>query len=297
MNGKRGYEVSVDAGLDTVRTVEELRSSIRAWRAEGETVALIPTMGALHAGHLSLVRRGLASASRTCVTLFVNPTQFAPHEDFEVYPRDELGDAAKLEEVGTNLLFAPSRQEMYPAGDSTRITVDGIGTILEGEFRPGFFTGVATVVAKLLMQALPDVAVFGEKDYQQLQVIKRMVRDLHIPVKIACAKTVREPDGLALSSRNAYLTCDERAFASDLYWTLNAVADHVVSGKSPEGEASRGIETLLEAGFAKVDYLTVRDAVTLEPWSDPCRPGRVLAAAWLGTTRLIDNVPVPSVGS
>ena len=297
MSEKRIHEVSTDAGLDTVRTVADLRRVVRDWREQGETVALIPTMGALHAGHLSLVRRGLASASRTCVTLFVNPTQFAPHEDFDVYPRDELGDAAKLEEVGTHLLFAPSLKEMYPEGDSTRVTVGGIGTILEGEFRPGFFNGVATVVTKLLLQALPDVAVFGEKDYQQLQVVKRLVQDLHIPVKIACAKTVREPDGLALSSRNAYLSCDERAMASDLYWTLNAVADHVASGQDPESEADRGIETLLEAGFAKVDYLSVRDAVTLEPWSDRSRPGRVLASAWLGSTRLIDNVPLPFVGS
>ncbi len=297
MNGKKNHEVSADAGLETVRTVADLRRVIHGWHGEGETVALIPTMGALHAGHLSLVRRGLASASRTCVTLFVNPTQFAPHEDFSVYPRDELGDAAKLEEVGTHLLFAPSRREMYPDGDTTRITVEGIGGILEGEYRPGFFTGVATVVTKLLMQALPDIAIFGEKDYQQLQVIKRLVRDLHIPVKIGCAKTVREPDGLALSSRNAYLSCDERAIAPDLYWTLNAVADHVANGKNPEVEASRGIETLLEAGFAKVDYLSVRDAVTLEPWSNPERRGRVLAAAWLGSTRLIDNVPLPSAGS
>lgn len=297
MSEKRPHEVSADAGLETVRTVADLRRIIHDWRAEGETVALIPTMGALHAGHLSLVRRGLASASRTCVTLFINPTQFAPHEDFDTYPRDELGDAAKLEEVGTHLLFAPSRQEMYPEGDTTRVSVGGIGDILEGEYRPGFFAGVATVVTKLLMQALPDIAIFGEKDYQQLQVIKRLVRDLHIPVKIGCAKTVREPDGLALSSRNAYLSCDERAMASDLYWTLNAVADHVANGKNPDAEAKRGIETLLEAGFARVDYLTVRDAATLEPWSDPRRPGRVLAAAWLGTTRLIDNVPIPSLAA
>jgi pantoate--beta-alanine ligase len=185
---------------------------------------------------------------------------------------------------------------MYPEGDCTRITVGGIGNILEGEFRPGFFSGVATVVTKLLLQALPDVAVFGEKDYQQLQVVKRLVRDLHIPVRIACAKTVREPDGLALSSRNAYLSCDERAIASTLYWTLNAVADHVAGGEDPEREAARGIEVLLEAGFAKVDYLGVRDAVTLEPWSDPRRSGRVLAAAWLGGTRMIDNVPLPPAG-
>ncbi|HSO41406.1 MAG TPA: pantoate--beta-alanine ligase [Rhodospirillales bacterium] len=297
MNGKRIHEVSRNAGLDTVRTVADLRRVVRGWREQGETVALIPTMGALHAGHLSLVRRGLASASRTCVSLFVNPTQFAPHEDVNVYPRDELGDAAKLEEVGTHLLFAPSCKDMYPEGDTTRVNVGGIANILEGEFRPGFFNGVATVVTKLLLQALPDVAVFGEKDYQQLQVVKRLVCDLHIPVKIACAKTVREPDGLALSSRNAYLSCDERAMASDLYWTLNAVADHVANGEDPEREADRGVETLLAAGFAKVDYLSVRDAVTLEPWSGRGRPGRVLAAAWLGSTRLIDNVPLTSVGS
>lgn len=293
-----GSEASARVEFDTVRTVADLRARIRHWRDQGETVALVPTMGALHPGHLSLVRRGMVCASRTCVTLFVNPTQFGPNEDFAVYPRDEVSDAARLEEVGANLLFVPSDEEMYPAGDCTRVSMTGLGEILEGEFRPGFFTGVATVVTKLLLQALPDVAVFGEKDYQQLLVIRRLVRDLHIPVRIEGVATVREPDGLALSSRNAYLPADERAVAPDLYWTLSAVADHVSRGHDPEEQCRWGVDTLLRSGFDAVDYLTVRDGETLDPWSTSGRsprdrPGRVLAAVHLGGTRLIDNVRIP----
>lgn len=281
-----------DRTITVVRTIEDLRASVRDWRSCRETVGLVPTMGALHEGHLTLVRRSLALTSRTCVTLFVNPTQFGPSEDLAVYPRTEESDAAMLAAEGAHLLFAPAVDEMYPADSITRVTVAGIGDILEGEFRPGFFTGVATIVAKLLIQALPDVALFGEKDYQQLQVIERMARDLDIPVDIEGVPTVREADGLALSSRNAYLTPDERKVAPMLYQRISAVAAEAAAGGDTELAEKRAIEQLLEAGFSNVDYLTVRDAQTLEPWTDRTRPGRVLAAAKLGKARLIDNVAV-----
>jgi pantoate--beta-alanine ligase len=280
------------AGLDVVRTVADVRARVRAWRAAGETVGLVPTMGALHQGHLALILASRALTARTCVTLFVNPTQFGPNEDFDVYPRDEAGDIAKMAAVGAHLLFAPIRDEMYPEGEVTRVSVPGLGDALEGAFRPGFFTGVATVVAKLLIQTQPDAAVFGEKDYQQLQVIKRMTRDLALPVRIEGVPTVREADGLALSSRNAYLSPEERRIAPALHRTIGTVANQVAAGADPTQQSRWAAEILARCGFAKVDYVEVRDAESLEPWPGPTRPGRVLAAAWLGKTRLIDNVPV-----
>ena len=209
--------MTADKPIERVRTVAALRARIRAWRDEGLSVGLVPTMGALHEGHLSLVRRSLESTDRTCVTLFVNPTQFGPNEDFSVYPRSEDADAALLSSLGAHLLFAPETGEMYPEGSVTRVTVPGIGDRLEGAFRPGFFTGVATVVTKLLLQSLPDVAFFGEKDFQQYRVIRRFVADLDIPVRIEACPIVREADGLALSSRNAYLSKDERKAAPALF--------------------------------------------------------------------------------
>lgn len=283
-----------DRDIAVARTIADLRAHIGGWRASGERIGLVPTMGALHEGHLTLVRRSLDVTSRTCVTLFVNPTQFGPNEDLAVYPRTEETDAALLAAEGAHLLFAPSVEEMYPADSITRVSVPGIGDILEGEFRPGFFTGVATIVAKLLIQALPDVALFGEKDYQQLQVIKRMARDLDIPVDIEGVPTVREADGLALSSRNAYLTPEERQVAPMLYRSISAVAAEAAAGADTDPAESRAAEALLQAGYSTVDYLTVRDAETLEPWTDRARPGRVLAAAKLGRARLIDNVAVGS---
>ena len=285
--------MSPDRGIEVVRSVADLRSRVHAWRSDGESVGLVPTMGALHDGHLSLVRHSMELATRTCVTLFVNPTQFGPNEDFSVYPRDEESDASKLAAEGAHLLFAPPVEEMYPALSVTCVSVPGIGDELEGEFRPGFFNGVATIVAKLLIQALPDVALFGEKDYQQLQVIKRMAEDLSIPARIEAVPTVRETDGLALSSRNSYLTSDERRVASTLYRSITTVAANVAAGADAEAEVDRASEALLQAGFSRVDYVTVRDAETIEPWTGSARPGRVLAAAKLGNARLIDNVPVP----
>ncbi|MCH7831594.1 MAG: pantoate--beta-alanine ligase [Proteobacteria bacterium] len=278
--------------IETVKTIAELRRRLGEWRARNETIALVPTMGALHEGHLSLVRVAKAKAGRIVATLFVNPAQFGPNEDFADYPRDTDGDAQKLENEGCDLLFRPDAEEIYPPGHATKVSVEGLGDILEGEFRPGFFTGVATVVTKLLMQALPDFAVFGEKDYQQLLIIRRLTRDLDIPVVIEAAPTVRDDDGLALASRNAYLTSAEREIAPVLFGTLSQVAENVGRGVDAEEQAAWGLDQLERAGFGKIDYFTVRDAETLEPAAGASRPARVLAAAWLGKARLIDNVAV-----
>lgn len=280
------------SGIEVVRTVADLRARVAGWRGAGATVSLVPTMGALHDGHLTLVRQAAALADKVCVSLFVNPLQFGPNEDYTIYPRDEESDAAKLTTLGADLLFAPSVGEMYPEGAATRVAVSGLGDILEGEYRPGFFTGVATVVIKLLLQALADVAVFGEKDYQQLLVVQRMVADLWIPTRIEGVPTVREADGLALSSRNAYLSPEERAIAPALHRILAEVSAGVAGGADPVDRADWGEAELLRAGFTSVDYVSVRDGVTLAPFQEPGCPGRVLAAARLGRTRLIDNVAV-----
>lgn len=280
------------SSLDTVRTIADLRARIGGWRGAGQRIGLVPTMGALHAGHVSLVKNSVASCDKTVVTLFVNPTQFGPKEDFSVYPRDEARDAALVAAEGADLLFAPSVDEVYPGGHSTKVHVGGLGDVLEGEHRPGFFTGVATVVTKLLLQALPDEAFFGEKDYQQLQVIKKLIRDLDIPVTATGVATVRETDGLALSSRNAYLTPAERATAPVLHGTLAQVAEQVGRGENPRVQEAWARGQLERAGFWQVDYVTVRDAATLAEAPDASKPARVLAAAWLGKARLIDNVAV-----
>jgi pantoate--beta-alanine ligase len=278
--------------LATLRTVADLRKQVAAWRKKGEKVALIPTMGALHAGHLSLVEVAKRRCDRAIVSIFVNPAQFAPHEDFDRYPRDEQGDKAKLMTVGTDLVFAPERREMYPEGFVTRVTAGGPAEGLEGQFRPHFFTGVSTVVAKLLLQCLPDIAYFGEKDYQQLLVVKRMVRDLNIPVEIVGVETMREKDGLAMSSRNAYLTPPERKTAALLNKVIRQVAEKVGKGGNVSSECTAAIGKLEAAGF-HIDYLEVRGAEELRPIRTTVRgPARVLVAAWLGKTRLIDNIAV-----
>ncbi len=278
--------------LDTVRTVSDLRARIAAWRGDGKTIGLVPTMGGLHEGHLSLVRRSLELTERTVVTLFVNPTQFGEGEDFDTYPRDEAADAALLAAEGVHLLFAPRVAEMYSDGAVTRVSVPGVSDDLEGAFRPHFLSAVATIVAKLLNQALPDTAFFGEKDYQQLQVIRRMAMDLHIPVAIEPVATVRGADGLALSSRNAYLTEAEAKAAPALYRVLSDVAEKVAAGAEVAEQCKLAEQALLDAGFQKVDYVAVRHAETLAPVQPPGPPARVLAAAWLGKARLIDNVEV-----
>jgi pantoate--beta-alanine ligase len=282
-------------GLAVARSVFELRRRVRVWRRAGETVALVPTMGALHAGHLALVSRARELCDRVVASLFVNPTQFGPKEDFSRYPREERADAAKLTAARCDLLFAPGIEEMYPTGFSTSVAAGAIGERLCGRFRPGHFSGVATVVVKLLLQSQADVACFGEKDYQQLQVIRRVVHDLDIPVRIEGVATVRESDGLALSSRNAYLTQDERAVAPALQRTLHDVARRIERGEASIPAAlAAGLAELERAGFAPIDYLEACDAETLAPLECADRPGRLLAAAWLGRTRLIDNVPLAS---
>jgi len=256
--------------------------------------ALVPTMGALHEGHLSLVRQARAHAGFVVASLFVNPAQFAAHVDLDRYPRDEAGDAAKLKSAGCDLLFAPGPGEIYPPGFSTRVTVEGVSGPLEGEIRPHFFGGVATVVAKLLLQCLPDVAIFGEEDYQQLLVIRRLVRDLDIPVQVLGGATVREADGLAMSSRNAYLTPPQRAIAGTLNTLLFDAAARLRAGAAISGVETALHAALLERGFDAVEYARVCDAETLTRLEGTvsAEPARLLAAVRIGTTRLIDNVAV-----
>jgi pantoate--beta-alanine ligase len=273
--------------VEVVRTVQELRRKVAGWRAAGERVALVPTMGALHEGHLQLVRVGHRQAKRCVVSIFVNPTQFAPHEDFGRYPRDEAGDLSKLALVGCDLVWAPDAREMYPEGFATRVLPSGAAEGLETDFRPDFFGGVATVCTKLFQQVGADFAVFGEKDYQQLCVIRQTVRDLNLPLEIIAASTVREGDGVAMSSRNRYLSPEERSVAPVVHRVITDVASAAGKGSAEAGIAE-GRQRLEAAGF-RVDYLEVRDAETLKA-PQPGRPKRVLVAAWLGKTRLIDNV-------
>lgn len=278
--------------LKIIRTVSDLRRQIMTWRQRRESVALVPTMGALHEGHKSLIRQAGEKADRVCVSLFVNPRQFGPAEDFGIYPRDETRDAECLRELSTDMLYAPNVDEIYPQGHSTSVQVGPIGDILEGEHRPGFFTGVVTVVCKLLLQVQPDLAIFGEKDFQQLQVIRKAVADLDIPVDILGGETIREADGLALSSRNVFLSAQERAIAPKLYATLQQIAEAVKSGTDIDHATNIAQSDLEAAGFGLFDYLTVRDAVTLLPVTAVENDCRILVAAKLGQTRLIDNIAI-----
>jgi pantoate--beta-alanine ligase len=281
------------SGIPVIRTLPDLRAQVRAWRAAGDSIALVPTMGALHEGHLELVRLARSRCARAVVSIFVNPTQFAPHEDFDRYPRDEAGDLAKLAGVGCDAVWGPTREVMYAEGFATRIVPAGAAEGLESDFRPHFFGGVATVCCKLFTQVLPDVAIFGEKDYQQLAVIRQMVRDLDLPLEIVGAATIREADGLALSSRNAYLSAEERRVAPALNRAIAEVAGKVAAGAGIEAATTAAKAALMQAGFGRIDYVEVRDAETLKPAvPNAGRPMRVLAAAWLGKTRLIDNVAV-----
>ncbi len=275
-----------------IRTVDELRSAVAKWRKSGETVALVPTMGSIHGGHLSLVATAKQHASRIVSSVFVNPTQFGPKEDFKRYPRDEKGDVEKLAAAGTDLVYAPSVEEMYPKSSSTSVKVLNLSDDLCGGERPQHFEGVATIVTKLLMQAAPDVAVFGEKDYQQLIVIRSLVRDLFIPVEIVGSPIVRGEDGLAMSSRNVYLSPSERKVAPILHQVLSKIASDLAEGRGCDDASGSGRFKLEAAGF-RVNYVAVRDAATLDPLAGPVRaPARVLAAAYLGATRLIDNMAV-----
>jgi pantoate--beta-alanine ligase len=274
-----------------VRTVADLRQQVAAWRSAGERVAMVPTMGALHEGHLSLVRLGLETCDHVVASIFVNPAQFAPHEDFDAYPRGEGRDAQLLGEAGCELIFAPDVSVMYPPGFATKVTVEGVSGPLEGEKRPQFFGGVATVVSKLLIQCGPDVALFGEKDYQQLLVIKRMARDLDLPVEIIGGPTVREADGLAMSSRNAYLSAEERRTAALVPTVMADAVDALRGGVAAEAVEAEAVARLEAAGFGPVDYVQAHDGETMERLGPgPVGNGaRLFVAAWLGKTRLIDN--------
>jgi pantoate--beta-alanine ligase len=279
--------------LRPLRTIAELRQALEPARRAGSTIGLVPTMGALHDGHVALVRAARARCDVAIASLFVNPTQFGPGEDFAAYPRDEEADRAKLAQAGCDFLFAPDAAEIYPRPLLTGITVAGLGDTMEGHFRPGHFAGVATVVTKLLMIAQPSHAFFGEKDYQQLLVVRRMVEDLDMPVGIEAVPTWREPDGLALSSRNRYLTPAERAVAPLLYRSLADLAAEVADGRADcAPAAARATERLRQAGFDAVDYVAVADAATLAPLTRVAGPARVLGAVRIGRTRLIDNVAV-----
>jgi pantoate--beta-alanine ligase len=281
------------AAPSPLHSLEDLRSHVIAWRKEGTRVALIPTMGALHRGHLAHVPIAKQNADKVIVSIFVNPAQFAPNEDFDRYPRTLMRDAELLGEAGgVDLIYAPAVKTMYPDGFATEIKVGGPSNGLESDFRPHFFAGVATVVTKLFLQVAPDVATFGEKDYQQLQVVRRLVRDLDLPIYILPVPTLREHDGLAMSSRNAYLTREEREVAAILNQVLRTTADEAKLG-TPIAEAEgRAHAALSKAGFGHVDYVSIRDAETLEPVVAYSKPARILAAAWLGKTRLIDNMAV-----
>ena len=277
-----------------VRTVAELRATVTQWRRESASVAVVPTMGALHEGHLSLVRTALAKADRVIVTLFVNPKQFNSAADLAAYPRTEEEDAAKLAPLGAHLLYATDAVEMYPDGFATTVSIAGVSEGLCGAFRPGHFDGVATVVAKLFLQTGADLAFFGEKDFQQLHVVRRMARDLDIPISIIGCPTVREADGLALSSRNVQLSLAERRAAPKLASILFATARQLSDGGPVSQIISEARAAILAAGYAQVEYLELRAEATLQPLQALDGPARLLAAAWLGGTRLIDNVKVVS---
>jgi pantoate--beta-alanine ligase len=273
--------------VQIVRNSEELASALAKL---GGTLALVPTMGALHAGHMALIAEAKKRAGSVAASIFVNPTQFGPNEDFSRYPRQEAQDARMLEEGRCDLLWLPSMQDIYPEGFATKVSVSGVSVRWEGEARPGHFDGVATVVAKLLLSVRPDVALFGEKDFQQLAVIRRMVADLNIPAVIVGVPTVREANGLALSSRNAYLSPDERQQAVALPRALESARAAILGGTSVGDALESACSSLRQAGFSRIDYLALVDAVTLEPLDEPEGEMRLIAAAVIGTTRLIDNL-------
>lgn len=277
---------------DRLRELAALRQRITLWRSEGQRIGFVPTMGALHAGHLALVKHARSLSDKVVVSIFVNPLQFAPHEDFDRYPRREDADSALLAEAGADLIWLPTSELMYPKGFATKIELTGPAEGLETDFRPQFFGGVATVVTKLFNQVTPDIAVFGEKDYQQLKVVQTFTRDLDMPLEVIGLPTIRESDGLALSSRNAYLSAEERDTAAKLHAELHAIAETVQAGGDADASIERAKIRLEAAGFGPIDYIALRDADSLAPPSADSRALRLLAAAWLGKTRLIDNIAV-----
>ena len=280
--------------MKTVNTIEALRHTVAAWRNNGERIAFVPTMGNLHEGHLALIEEAKKQAGRTVASIFVNPLQFGEGEDFETYPRTLEEDSSQLASLGVDLLFAPPVEVVYPHAkeQQTRVEVPGISHILEGEFRPGFFVGVATVVCKLLNMVQPDIAIFGEKDFQQLLIIRRMVDDLQMPVEIKASPTVREEDGLAMSSRNGYLDAQQRKTASLIYRSLRQAGDAIKRGEGDYAQIETASIATLEAPGFVVDYFTVRNAETLNPADAGEKDLVILTAARLGRTRLIDNIVI-----
>ncbi|MDZ4311732.1 MAG: pantoate--beta-alanine ligase [Cypionkella sp.] len=275
-----------------IRTVSDLRILVRAWKAAGQVVGVVPTMGALHEGHLSLARAAKAECERVIVTIFVNPKQFNNPDDLAKYPRTEEADAALLRTVGADVIFAPDPEEVYPDGFTSTVSVGGVSEPLEGRMRPGHFDGVATVVTKLFGMTMADRGYFGQKDWQQLQVVLRLVRDLNLPITIVGCETIREADGLAMSSRNNRLTPQGRAIAGVLFAAISAAAEDIRAGQSDRMAIREAAEKLRDAGFERVEYIELRDAQTLMPSDDMRRSRRMLAAAWLDGVRLIDNIPV-----
>jgi pantoate--beta-alanine ligase len=278
--------------VQIIRDIAMLHRAVTALKQGGKSVALVPTMGSLHDGHLSLVRMAKRVADHAVVSIFVNPTQFGPNEDFDAYPRDEARDAAMLAQEGTGLLWAPDVATMYPGGHSTHIEVAELGADYCGAVRPGHFDGVATVVAKLFNQVRPDVAIFGEKDWQQLAIIRRMARDLDFGIDILGAPIARDTDGLALSSRNAYLSKEQRAAATAFPDALNAAAKAIAGGADVAETLAKAEAAIVQGGFDSVDYVALADADSLERLSAFRTPARLLAAARIGKTRLIDNLAV-----
>lgn len=278
--------------MQTIRETGQLGSALLALRAGGQRVALVPTMGALHAGHMALVEEARRQADRVVASIFVNPLQFAAGEDLERYPRQEEADSRALEQAGCDLLWIPTAEQMYPPGFATTVSVGALGSRWEGEARPGHFDGVATAVAKLLSVVRPEVAIFGDKDFQQLAVIRRMVLDLGLGVSIVGVPIVRDSDGLALSSRNAYLSAQDRERAVSLPKALQRAAEAIESGTEVRETLDQAKRSLADAGFSSVDYVALVDASTLEPLDAPAGRMRLIAAATIGGTRLIDNLPV-----
>lgn len=279
-----------------VRTLQALREALSDHRRAGRTIGFVPTMGALHDGHVSLVRTARSKSDVTVVSIFVNPTQFAPGEDLDSYPRTEEADIARLAEVDTDIVYLPNVAEMYPEGSKTNVGVEGMSDLLDGIYRPHFFYGVATVVARLFIHVLPDLAVFGEKDYQQLQIIRRMTRDLGFPIEIIGGETVRDSDGLAQSSRNTYLSETERSRANVISASLHRARCRIAIGAPIQDALAEARARIQKAGFEKLDYVSAVDPMSLEDLTETTLPsgreGRVLAAAWMGATRLIDNMAV-----
>ncbi|MBK6466070.1 MAG: pantoate--beta-alanine ligase [Paracoccaceae bacterium] len=275
-----------------LRTVADLRTLVRGWKAAGEMIGVVPTMGALHDGHLSLARRARGECDRVITTIFVNPRQFNNPEDLKRYPRSEAADATLLASVPVDAIFAPEPEEVYPEGFSTNVSVSGVSEPLEGKMRPGHFDGVATVVSKLFGMTLADRGYFGQKDWQQLQVVQKLVRDLNLAVTIVGCETIREPDGLAMSSRNVRLSAEARGRAPVFFAAISAAARDIRAGQSDRMAIREAAEAMRAAGFERVEYIELRDAESLLPSDDSSRPRRMLAAAWLGGVRLIDNIPV-----